>query len=103
MISALLKAQLIDGFGGAKKKAPDGDVNAKMPFIWHAPKSRDVEQGAYLLLTLVARGEREAGRLPAKWLMSKRNAQGGFSSTQVREVIGFEIGDDLGTSSKCLK
>lgn len=46
--------------------------------------ARDIETTAYALLTYIALGHHAQGLPIVKWLVSQRNPQGGFSSTQVR-------------------
>lgn len=50
---------------------------------WYQPKPAVIESTAYALLTYCLTNQvPEASRI-AKWLSSKRNSLGGFSSTQV--------------------
>ncbi|CAG2164131.1 unnamed protein product, partial [Oppiella nova] len=53
------------------------------------PRSNDVEMTAYALLTLVARSDLENAVPVLRWLISKQNSNGGFSSTQ-DTVIGIQ-------------
>ena len=46
-------------------------------------KAINIELTAYALLTLALNNERDEGLQVLKWLISQRNPNGGFSSTQV--------------------
>ena len=63
-----------------EKKPP---VNDQRRTYGYKAKSVDVEMTAYALMTLVLRNKIQEGIPVMKWLMGKRNAQGGFESTQV--------------------
>lgn len=52
----------------------------------YMPQSQDVEMTAYALLTYSLRGD-VAGSLPIlRWLISRQNENGGYSSTQVCNI-----------------
>ncbi|XP_054164406.1 CD109 antigen-like isoform X2 [Oppia nitens] len=53
------------------------------------PRSNDIEMTSYALLTLVARSDLENAVPVLRWLISKQNSNGGFSSTQ-DTVIGIQ-------------
>ncbi|KAJ6219175.1 hypothetical protein RDWZM_004987 [Blomia tropicalis] len=55
----------------------------------YMPKSQDVESSSYLLLTLVKRANTDEAVSILRWLISKQNSNGGFSSTQ-DTVIGLQ-------------
>jgi hypothetical protein len=52
-------------------------------YYYNSPRPVDVEMTAYALLTRVLRDEIAEGVPIVRWLTSKRNANGGWSSTQV--------------------
>jgi CD109 antigen len=52
------------------------------PFSPNIHTSADIETTAYATLALVARGDSFNASRASKWLVSKRNASGGFGSTQ---------------------
>jgi CD109 antigen len=62
--------------------------NVWIPPYWQA-NSVDVEMTSYALLTYVQKGDVVKSLLIGKWLVSKQNANGGFSSTQ-DTVMGLE-------------
>ena len=47
------------------------------------PQSNDVEVTSYVLLTYATQNDLSKSISIAKWLIKNRNAQGGFTSTQV--------------------
>ena len=53
---------------------------------WSRAKASDIELNSYALLLYLHRGLIIESQRIANWLMSQRNANGGFSSTQVRSV-----------------
>lgn len=53
------------------------------------PNSNDVEMTSYALLAMVGRSDIESGVPVLRWLISKQNSNGGFSSTQ-DTVIGIQ-------------
>ena len=53
---------------------------------WSRAKASDVELNSYALLIYLHRGLIIESQMIANWLMSQRNANGGFSSTQVCTV-----------------
>lgn len=56
---------------------------------YYMPQSQDVEMTAYALLTYSLRGD-VAGSLPIlRWLISRQNENGGYSSTQVCSFGNF--------------
>ena len=57
---------------------------------WSRAKSSDIELNSYALLIYLHRGLIIESQRIANWLMSQRNANGGFSSTQV-EVSFSEL------------
>ncbi|XP_055376026.1 CD109 antigen isoform X5 [Condylostylus longicornis] len=73
---------------------------------WYRPKSADVEQTAYALLSILADNGPAEDTLPIlKWLISKRNSNGGFASTQdtvvgLTALIGFSEKFSSGKSGK---
>lgn len=54
---------------------------------WQAPNPRarpiDIETSAYALLYLTEKNDMSQGMKIVNWLVSQRNPNGGFSSTQV--------------------
>ncbi|CAK9293197.1 unnamed protein product [Gordionus sp. m RMFG-2023] len=50
--------------------------------MYGSPQSLDFETTAYALLTLASRGKLNEGLSVLRWLVSNRNALGGYSSTQ---------------------
>ena len=56
-----------------------------------APRSVDVEMTAYGLLIFAARNEFTDAIPVAKWLVSKRNVLGGYTSTQVSLFFSFVV------------
>ena len=58
---------------------------------WRRATASDIELNSYALLIYLQRGLIIESQRIAKWLMSQRNANGGFSSTQVGEVSFSEI------------
>ena len=66
------------------------------------PNSLEVESSSYALLTLVARSDIDNAIPVLRWLISKQNSNGGFSSTQ-DTVIGLQalgaIAQQISTST----
>ncbi len=60
--------------------ATDGDIQPQPPVRRH--QSADIEATAYATLALVKHGDAFNASRAAKWLVSRRNAFGGFGSTQ---------------------
>ncbi len=58
----------------------DGDVLPTEP--WEQNASADIETTAYATLALIKHGDAFNASRAAKWLVSRRNAYGGFGSTQ---------------------
>ncbi|XP_055917646.1 CD109 antigen isoform X5 [Eupeodes corollae] len=56
---------------------------------WYGPVSVDVEMTAYIVLAMLKKGDAESVLPSIKWLVSQRNSNGGFASTQ-DTVIGLE-------------
>lgn len=58
---------------------------------WQSPNPRarpvDIETSAYALLYLAEKNDLSQGMKIVNWLVSQRNPEGGFSSTQVRLLI----------------
>ena len=72
-------------------KATGDDSTTPVPGRWRAPYQRarsvDIEMTAYALLTYTHHQD-FSGAVPiAKWLVSQRNSLGGFSSTQVNDIV----------------
>ena len=65
---------------------PDGEVFDEEPFAPGFPtrqnQSADIETTAYATLALIEHGDAFNASRAAKWLVSQRNAYGGFGSTQ---------------------
>jgi len=72
------------------KKKPDEVTKLIAPIsdYLQLPKSLDVETSSYALLTLVSRKDTDNSIPILRWLISKQNSKGGFSSTQ-DTVIGL--------------
>ncbi|CAM6001992.1 unnamed protein product, partial [Sphagnum balticum] len=68
---------------------PETNLTDKQSAHFFYPQSNDVEGTAYALLTLVSRGDIENAIPVLKWLISKQNSNGGFSSTQ-DTVVGIQ-------------
>ena len=71
----------------SQKPAPTSDARP-----WSQPEPVDVELTAYVLLTLLSKGDltqKELGKATSivAWLAKQRNAYGGFSSTQVNSLF----------------
>uniref|UniRef100_A0A6P4EZC7 CD109 antigen n=1 Tax=Drosophila rhopaloa TaxID=1041015 RepID=A0A6P4EZC7_DRORH len=62
-------------------KAPESTGGEGQFFHWK-PRSNDVEITSYVLLALLERDPAEQALPIVKWLISQRNSNGGFSSTQ---------------------
>jgi len=63
-----------------------GDESTIKPLWWrpyYAPRSNDIEMTSYALLTYVRRNEVAMAAPIMKWIASKQNELGGYSSTQV--------------------
>ncbi|KAE8748691.1 Thioester-containing protein [Frankliniella occidentalis] len=71
---------------------------------WSQPNSVNVEMTAYALMTYVSRGLLDEALPIMQWLVSQRNSNGGFASTQdtvvglqalasMAELISFPLGD----------
>ncbi|XP_043656649.1 CD109 antigen isoform X2 [Drosophila teissieri] len=69
-------------------KAPESTGEAGSVFHWK-PRSNDVEITSYVLLALLEKDPGEKALPIIKWLISQRNSNGGFSSTQ-DTVIGLQ-------------
>lgn len=67
-----------------QSKQAAGDVGP--PYIVKAQATRDLEIGAYVLLTLTRIENLAEGLELMKWLQSQQNSKGGFYSTQVSEL-----------------
>lgn len=68
------------------KPVPESDKNSE----WYSkPNSVNVEMTAYGLLAILAAGHFTDGLPVMKWLLSQRNDQGGFESTQ-DTVVGLQ-------------
>jgi CD109 antigen len=66
-------------------RKPIGVDGQKNP--WYGlPNSVDVEMTAYGLLTYIQRGLVQDALPVMKWLITQRNEQGGFASTQVNTL-----------------
>jgi CD109 antigen len=69
-------------------QAGGGMIARPMPFM-QTPKPTDIEATGYATMALIRHGDNlNAGRA-AQWLVSKRNANGGFGSTQ-DTVVGLQ-------------
>jgi hypothetical protein len=78
---------------------PLGKEDKKNP--WHAlPNSVDVEMTAYGLLTYLQRGLVQDALPIMKWLITQRNEQGGFASTQVNTYCMVHGTGDILKSKK---
>ena len=64
------------------KSKPDEDTG-KWTSPYGKPKTYDVELASYVLLVYAEKKDLTEALPIAKWLLSQRNAQGGFASTQV--------------------
>ena len=62
--------------------AIDGEIRPKPRFDYGASNTVAVETTAYALLALNEHGDAVNASKAARWLISQRNAQGGFGSTQ---------------------
>ncbi|XP_062578542.1 CD109 antigen-like [Saccostrea cucullata] len=64
----------------------NGNKMYKQKLSWHSPNPRarpiDIETSAYALLYLTERRDVTEGMKILKWLVSQRNPEGGFTSTQ---------------------
>lgn len=69
-----------------KKPAAKGDE--KNPWHYELPNGVSVEMTAYAMLTYLERGLVQDALPIMKWLVSQRNGEGGFASTQ-DTVIGI--------------
>ncbi|XP_037711801.1 CD109 antigen isoform X5 [Drosophila subpulchrella] len=69
-------------------KAPESTGEEGRFFHWK-PRSNDVEITSYVLLALLEKDTAEQSLPIIKWLISQRNSNGGFSSTQ-DTVIGLQ-------------
>ncbi|KAH8281352.1 hypothetical protein KR054_000019 [Drosophila jambulina] len=69
-------------------KAPETTGEESRIFHWK-PRSNDVEITSYVLLALLEKDPAEKALPIIKWLISQRNSNGGFSSTQ-DTVIGLQ-------------
>ncbi|MEW5804453.1 MAG: alpha-2-macroglobulin family protein [bacterium] len=65
--------------GASEITDQDGSVRATKAA---GPASAQVETSAYALLALIEHGDKVNAGRAAKWLVSRRNSSGGFSSTQ---------------------
>lgn len=65
----------------------NSNVIYKQKLSWQSPNPRarpiDIETSAYALLYLSEKKDATQGMKILNWLVSQRNPQGGFSSTQV--------------------
>lgn len=65
----------------------------KQKLGWQSPNPRarpvDIETSAYALLYLAEKKDMSQGMKIVNWLVSQRNPQGGFASTQVRSITRF--------------
>ncbi|XP_068143554.1 CD109 antigen isoform X3 [Drosophila tropicalis] len=77
-----------DGRKWWSKAKEDSSTSNDRRFHWH-PRSNDVEITSYILLGLLEKYPAEASLPIIKWLISQRNSNGGFSSTQ-DTVIGLQ-------------
>ncbi len=71
---------IIEPLPGAGEK--DGGPDMVMPFRADVNTCSDIETTAYATLALVRHGDSFNASRSAKWLISKRNAYGGYGSTQ---------------------
>ncbi|KAH8362672.1 hypothetical protein KR200_002253, partial [Drosophila serrata] len=69
-------------------KAPETSGEENRIYHWK-PRSNDVEITSYVLLALLEKESAEKALPIIKWLISQRNSNGGFSSTQ-DTVIGLQ-------------
>jgi CD109 antigen len=65
-----------------EEPAKDGGREMIAPFRPNINECSDIENTAYATLALVGHGDSFNASRAAKWLVSKRNASGGFGSTQ---------------------
>lgn len=63
--------------------------SAPLPETYYGAGSADVETTGYALLALLETGDRVSASSAARWLVSQRNALGGFGSTQ-DTVVGLQ-------------
>lgn len=74
----------IDGMKYWRKVIEDLNQPASWRPPYEAAHSQDVEMASYVLLIYSSKSEFSNSLPIAKWLISKRNPQGGFVSTQVK-------------------
>ena len=65
-------------------------------------RSVDIEMTSYGLLTYIRRQNLPGGLPIAKWIIAQRNADGGFSSTQVRNLAGQVNAQSVKPRPQCL-
>jgi len=71
---------------------------------WYGlPNSVDVEMTAYGLLIYVQRGLVQEALPIMKWLITQRNEEGGFASTQVSTLHGCRHRRNIHISQNCRK
>ena len=67
----------------------------KRPFVFMPPYNQapsvDIEMTSYALLSYALRRDLTGGIPIAKWLVAQRNANGGFSSTQVSYLFIYDF------------
>ena len=75
-------------------------TGGEQPNIYPQPNhSATIETTGYALLALIAHGDRITASAAARWLVSKRNAYGGWTSTQ-DTVVGLQALSKFVTDSK---
>ena len=77
-----------DAPGRPGEVAP-GQAARLMPLLPHINRSATIETTGYATLALVEHGDRMNASRAARWLVSRRNALGGFGSTQ-DTVVGLQ-------------
>ena len=70
-----------------EKPVESQPTSKSSPWVWQPPyiqaRSVDIEMNAYALLTYTLRKDIAGAVMIVKWIISQRNSDGGFSSTQV--------------------
>lgn len=84
LVNCQFVLSVVDGMKHWQKSSTTNNANPSffIPPYRQAP-SVDIEMTSYALLVHVRRQDAIGGLPIAKWLVAQRNANGGFSSTQV--------------------
>ena len=75
----------IDGMKYWRKVSNDQNQPENWSPPYRAAHSEDIEMTSYVLLIYASKDDFSNSLPIAKWLISKRNPQGGFVSTQVKK------------------